>query len=216
MAAEAQARARTRELADAADAEAMQAFQGGEARAFQRLAQRHERALYTFALRMLGSRAAAEDATQEIFLRVVRAADGWTPTAKVRTWMFAIARNHCIDELRKAKHRQTESLDRPLNSEEAEGTTALAQVADPKGMGPDRGAASREIRDVLRSAIEKLPEDLREVFLMREDAGLPFREIAEIVGIPENTAKSRMRYALEGLRTALRAAGVTPEDARGD
>lgn len=207
-------RARTAEVQDAEDTKAMLAFQNGDASAFDRLIRRHQRALYNFCYRMLGSPAAAEDSTQEVLLKMVRATDRWTPSARVRTWMYRIARNHCIDELRKAKHRQTESMDRPLQEEGAAGGGTLGdRLADSQAVPPDRGAASLHLRERLIQAIQALPEEQREVFLMREQAGLPFKEIADVVGVPENTAKSRMRYALEALRASLAQGGVTKSDA---
>jgi RNA polymerase sigma-70 factor (ECF subfamily) len=73
---------------------------------------------------------------------------------------------------------------------------------------PARGAESARLRPVLQQALLSLPAEQREVFILREQAGVPFKEIAELVGVNENTVKSRMRYALEGLRKALLAAGV--------
>lgn len=213
IAREARERARAHALADAADEGALRAFRAGDRSAFDRLVTRHEKGLFNFCFRLLGSRPAAEDATQEILLKVVRSADGWTPKAKVRTWIYAIARNHCIDEARKARHRQTDSLDRPLKPGDDEGATVGDGIADPAEIGPERGAHGARLRGLLLRAIDLLPEEQREVFVMREQVGLPFKEIAEITGVPENTAKSRMRYALEGLRATLAKDGVTLEDA---
>lgn len=204
-------KARTADLLDEEDQKAMRAFREGDSGAFTHIVRRHEKGLFNFCLRMLGSRNAAEDAAQEVLLKVVRSADRWTPKAKVRTWMYAIARNHCIDEVRKAKHRQTDSLDRPLKAGEG-GATVLDRVADDAGITPDRGADSARLRAPLVRALESLSEEQREVFVMREQVGLPFKEIAEIVGVPENTAKSRMRYALEALRAALAQEGITAKE----
>jgi RNA polymerase sigma-70 factor (ECF subfamily) len=77
-----------------------------------------------------------------------------------------------------------------------------------EGPGPDRGAESARLRPLLQAALLSLPVEQREVFILREQAGVPFKEIAEVVGVNENTVKSRMRYALEGMRKALAAAGV--------
>jgi RNA polymerase sigma-70 factor (ECF subfamily) len=78
---------------------------------------------------------------------------------------------------------------------------------------PARGAESARLRPVLQKALLSLPAEQREVFILREQAGVPFKEIAELVGVNENTVKSRMRYALEGLRKALAAAGVDADTA---
>ena len=209
------ARRRLLGVQDAEDAESMRAFQDGDPDAFESIARRHEKALYNFCLRMLGTRAAAEDGTQEILLRMVRAASRFRPETTVRAWMYAIARNHCIDELRKAQLRETESLDRPLTTEEdPQPLTLQDRVADDRSLRPDRGAESARMRGVLIRALSSLPPEQREVFLMREQAGLGFKELSSIIGIPENTAKSRMRYALQALRSFLEREGVTRADAQ--
>lgn len=160
---------------------------------------------------MLGHPPAAEDAMQEVFLKVVRSAARWERQAMVSTWMFTIARNHCIDALRKANYRKTTSLDQPLN-EQSDGAVSLGdRVADDNRPEPDRGAESLRLRQVLAETIAALAEEQREVFVMREYAGMPFKEIAKVVGVPENTVKSRMRYALEHLRDGLKKRGVSPE-----
>jgi RNA polymerase sigma-70 factor (ECF subfamily) len=116
--------------------------------------------------------------------------------------MFTIVRNLCIDQIRKASLRRHPSLEEPKRAEEGEGPTLGEQTADSKA-NVERTAVSTEIRERLMQAVDALPDEQREVFLMREVSNLPFKEIAEIVGIPENTVKSRMRYALERLQAAL-------------
>jgi RNA polymerase sigma-70 factor (ECF subfamily) len=190
----------------------MQAYKKGDAKAFERLLQRHKRPVYNFCMRMLGDRAAAEDALQEVFLRVVRSAKDWEQSAKVTTWLYTIARNHCIDALRKATHRKTASLDQTLQEGEEPGASLGDRVSDEQSVTPDRGAESLRLRVKLTSAIASLSEDQREVFVMREYAGMPFKDIASIVGVPENTVKSRMRYALEHLRAHLARAGVRADN----
>lgn len=195
---------------DAKDVADMLAFKKGDARAFERLVQRHQKSVFNFCLRMLGHREAAQDATQEVFLKVVRNAKNWERNAKLTTWIFTIARNHCIDALRKASYRKTASLDQPLKSSEESGAALVDRVADESAPTPDRGAESLRMRTLLAEAIRSLSEEQREVFVMREYAGMPFKEIASVVGVPENTVKSRMRYALEHLRAHLAQKGVKP------
>ena len=87
-----------------------------------------------------------------------------------------------------------------------------AQPAKPAAdLPPDAVAEGALLRPRLEAALAALPEEQREVFLLREQGGLGFREIAEVTGVAENTVKSRMRYALEGLRRTLASMGVTPE-----
>lgn len=196
---------------DEDDARQMAAFKKGDAKAFEVLLKRHEKAVFNFCFRMVGDREGAHDATQEVFLKVVRNAKGWERQAKFTTWLFTIARNHCIDALRKASYRKTASLDQSLKEGEEGGATLGDRVADETSVTPDRGAESLRLRGLLAAAIARLPEEQREVFVMREYAGMPFKEIADVVGVPENTVKSRMRYALEHLRAHLAQHGVVPE-----
>jgi RNA polymerase sigma-70 factor, ECF subfamily len=190
----------------------MQAYKKGDAKAFERLLARHRKAIYNFCLRMLGDRTAAEDALQEVFMRVVRSAKDWESHAKFTTWLYTIARNHCIDAIRKAGYRKTASLDQTLDPSEEAGGTLGDRVSDEESVTPDRGAESARLRAKLASAIASLSEDQREVFVMREYAGMPFKDIASVVGVPENTVKSRMRYALEHLRSHLARLGVRADN----
>jgi RNA polymerase sigma-70 factor (ECF subfamily) len=177
-------------------------FQGGDRAAFAVLVKRHEAPLYNFALRHLGSSPAAEEVVQDAFVRVVRSAGDFKHEARFTTWLYTIARNLCVDESRKRAHRRHASLDQPRGGSAAEGPTLGDQTSDAS-LSVERAAMSAEIRARVIEAVEDLPAEQREVFLMREVSSLPFKEIAEIVGVPENTIKSRMRYALERLQAAL-------------
>jgi RNA polymerase sigma-70 factor (ECF subfamily) len=99
------------------------------------------------------------------------------------------------------KHRRAQSLDAPLNSSNDSGS--LLDVVAGDELPSDRQAVSTELAGKMRQAITSLSEEQREVFLMREFLDMPFKQIAEVVGVPENTVKSRMRYALEKLRLEL-------------
>ena len=188
---------------DASDETLMVRYQRGDRGAFTLLVRRHHRALYNFVLRQLRHQSLAEEITQEVFLRVVQSANEYKHEARFSTWAYAIARNLCVDQLRKAQHRRHPSLDQPLGP--GDDARALADlVADPKPLGnAELSAASSQMRATLIQAIETLPDDQREVYLLREVGNLSFKEIAEVTGVAENTAKSRMRYALERLRSTL-------------
>ena len=159
----------------------MLAFKAGDARAFTTLVTRHRQAVYNFILRYVGHRQRAEDLLQECWLKVVRSSKEYEPKARFTTWVFTIARNLCVDSARKESYRKTDSLDAPAGG-----------VDEPEG----------------RALGETVPDEQREVFLMREYHGVGFKEIAEVTGVNENTVKSRMRYALEGLRKRLNELGV--------
>jgi RNA polymerase sigma-70 factor (ECF subfamily) len=186
------------------DERLMLRFRGGDAGAFEVLVRRHRTPVFSFLVRLVGDRARAEDLCQDAFLRVVKAARGWEERATFRTWLFTIARNLAADEARRAVFRRADPLDAPG------GEAARTPADDP---APDRAAEAALLRPKLEAALAALPAEQREVFLLREHAGLRFAEIATVTGTPENTVKSRMRYALEGLRERLAALGVSPEDA---
>jgi RNA polymerase sigma-70 factor (ECF subfamily) len=187
------------------DEELLAAFQQGDAGAFELLLRRHRAPLFTFLVRMLGDRERAEDLAQETFLRIVKGAAAWEHRARFQTWLYTIARNLCVDQSRRDRFRRTGSLDETMG--EDDGRTVGDGVASD-GVSPDRGAESARLRPLLERALLSLPAEQREVFILREQAGLPFKEIAELAGVNENTIKSRMRYALEGLRRALAEGGV--------
>jgi RNA polymerase sigma-70 factor, ECF subfamily len=177
----------------------MREFQAGIASAMRELIGRYERPLYTFALRQLRAPTAAQDIVQETYMRVAQNALDFKHEAKFSTWIYTIARNLCIDQLRKNALRRHPSLDQAQG--DADGPTLGEQTAGSRNV--EREVVSANLREVLARAVEKLPDDQREVFLLREVSNLAFKEIADITGVSENTVKSRMRYALERLQGSL-------------
>jgi RNA polymerase sigma-70 factor (ECF subfamily) len=184
-----------------ADEDLMVKYQQGEVRAFEILLTRHRKAVYNFVLRYVGDKETAEDLLQETFMRVIKGADAYKRQAKFTTWLYTIARNLCVDQTRRRKHRRHASLDAPMAADDDSGT--LLDVIPSKEMGSDRKSVNKQLYAKLQGAISALSEEQREVFLMREFLDMPFKQIADVVGVPENTVKSRMRYALEKLRLDL-------------
>jgi RNA polymerase sigma-70 factor (ECF subfamily) len=190
-------------LREEADEALMFRYQGGDVRAFEVLLTRHRRGVYNFIYRYVNSRDRAEDLMQETFLRVIKGARGYQKQAKFTTWLYTIARNLCVDHSRRQKHRKAASLDQPLGrGEEGKDRTMLDRVPG-KEMQSDRKVINQQLHASMQQAIAGLPDQQREVFLMREFLDMPFKDIAKVVGVPENTVKSRMRYALEKLRQEL-------------
>lgn len=198
------------ELETLTDEDLMERYREGDARSFEVLLRRHSRPVYHFALRSVGDPQVAEDLMQEVFLRIVKGAANYRRRAKFTTWLYTIARNLCVDNLRRQKFRRAVSLDQPMG-DDPDGAPLLDRVADD-AQPEDRRAMDRQFSQNLERALAGLNPDQREVFLLREFEDLPFAEIATIVGCPLNTVKSRMRYALEALRAALTAAGETPDE----
>lgn len=177
----------------------------GDAEAFPALVDRYQAEVYGFLVRRLRDEARAEEFVQETFLRLVVEAPRWSADGPVRAWLFRVARNLSIDHLRRHGTRfenaTTGDLDDPVL---AEPDTALA---------PDDQVENARLRARLRKAVAQLPPEQREVVLLRHDEGLSFPEIGEVLDISPNTAKSRLRYALEALRGHL--ADLEPDRAHG-
>jgi RNA polymerase sigma-70 factor (ECF subfamily) len=186
---------------DPPDETLMLRYQQGDRAAFAVLVRRHQQPLFNFAFRQVRVPQVAEDVVQETFVRVVQNAADFKHEARFTTWVYTITRNLCIDQLRKRALRKHPSLDQ-AGGEEGDGPTLGELTADPRA-SVEREATGSELKERIAIAVDKLPDDQREVFLMREVANLPFKEIAEITNVPENTVKSRMRYALERLQEAL-------------
>ncbi|MBI3182196.1 MAG: RNA polymerase sigma factor [Myxococcales bacterium] len=187
----------------------MLAFKSGDARAFEVLVRRHRTPVFNFILRFTGQKQRAEDLLQETWLKVVRSASEYEPKARFTTWVYTIARNLCVDSARKESYRQADSLDAPVRAgDEGDGRLLGELLPDVGGADPERGAHNARLRPLLERALLSLPEEQREVFILREYAGVQFKDIAQVTGVPENTVKSRMRYALEGLRRRLEKLGV--------
>jgi RNA polymerase sigma-70 factor (ECF subfamily) len=180
----------------------MAAYQTGDLAAFGELVARHEKRLWNFLRRFVQDKATAEDLLQEVFLRVVKSAVQWQPSAKVSTWLFTIARNLCTDQARRAEFRRAESLDQVKAGEGDSGLRRIDQVAAASG-DAETEVMGREIASLIDRAVGELPLEQREVFLMREVMDMSFAEIAAQVGASEPTVKSRMRYALQRLRSKL-------------
>ena len=185
----------------ASDEALLRRFTEGDAEAFEALVRRFERPLFNFILRSVRDADRSQGLLQEVFLRVIQRASEFQGGSKVSTWIYTIARNLCIDTSRKMVFRRHRSLDAPTG-DDPEGPTMMDRVVAATPLA-DREVIGGDLKERIARAVEELPEEQREVFLMRELQDLAFKDIAEIVGVPENTVKSRMRYALERLQRAL-------------
>lgn len=183
----------------ATDEELMTRFQQGDARAFEALFNRFHGQIFAFLVRQTGDREAAADLRQDVFSKVVTGAHSFQHQSRFSTWIYTIARNAAVDAARRAVHRRHRSLEEKAR----DSGPSLGDRVRAAGPEPDRAAIGDRLREDLSTAIEALPEEQREVFLLREYHGLPFDEIATVVGAKVGTIKSRMRYALESLRRDL-------------
>jgi RNA polymerase sigma-70 factor (ECF subfamily) len=178
--------------ADANDDLLMLAWVGGDTAAFEILYARHRGPLYRFLLRQVRNQALADEFFQDVWQRVIAARAGWKPDAAFATWLFRIAHNRLNDHWRAAKHRPPA----PEDSDER-----AARVPDPTT--PERELSEFEQRRRLQLAMEELPDEQREVLVLRLEQELSLDEIGAITGVGRETVKSRLRYAMDKLRQRL-------------
>lgn len=191
-------------LGERSDEELMALYASeGRVEAFDLLVQRHQTPLFHFIRRSCGRKDLAEELLQEVFLRVIKSASRYKQSAKFTTWIYTIARNLCIDTARRANTRgRPVSMDQSTSSD-PDGQTLSERMADGDAASAPVEYDRARFRDDLQRALTALPDEQREVFLLREFSGLKYREISEAIDCPVPTVKSRMRYALEALRGHL-------------
>jgi RNA polymerase sigma-70 factor, ECF subfamily len=186
------------------DREVLARVAAGDVEAFAPLVERHQVRLLRLCERMLGDVEAARDAVQEVFLKAFARAGSFEPRGQVFTWLYRIAVNHCLNRLRRRKLVRFLRLDDPGDDD----ASALEPAA--AGGGPEAEAATRERWRVTRRAIDALPPGQRAVLVLAKFEGLPYRRIAEALGITEGAVESRLFRAVRRLEAA---AGATQESA---
>lgn len=187
------------ELAAGGDADLMRRFQNGDVASFEIIYARHERALYRFLLHQAGNNAAlAEDLAHDVWVKVIKASERYTHSAQFRTFLFRIAHNRLIDHFR-AKGERLESLD----AENDDGETLLENMVDAEYCQPCAQVSRQQSAQLLHECLQTLPAKQREVFLLKEASELSLVEVADLIGVSFETVKSRMRYALDKLRSCV-------------
>jgi RNA polymerase sigma-70 factor (ECF subfamily) len=159
------------------EAELLARVVGGDRQAFELVMRNHEDRVFSVCLRILGDREKALDATQDTFLTVFRKASQFEGRSAVGTWIYRIAVNSCYDQLRKTQRRPTESL---------------PEHVDPTDPSAEEAIESAALRPEIESALSQLPADFRNAVILSDLEGLPLPEVAEVLGVPVGTVKSRV------------------------
>ncbi|MBI3416767.1 MAG: RNA polymerase sigma factor [Verrucomicrobia bacterium] len=178
-----------------------------DAAAFAQLVRRWEQPIQRLCARMLGDVHRGEDLAQETFARIFARRKNYEPGGKFSSYLWRIALNLCYDELRRLRRRVTISFE----DETDDNASGIHEHADTQ-LGPDGQAVAGEQAALVRDALLKLPENYRAVLVLRHYEDLKFREIADVLEIPEGTVKSRMAEALTQLSRLL--APVFAEEAK--
>ena len=192
------------EIVERSDEQLQQQAASGDFVAFQELISRFQSRVFRVARRIVGNQHDAEDVTQLTFLSVMDHLDDFRKESGVATWILRIATNHALKVLRKRRGLPTVSLDAPVGDAEDSYATLphpefIAQWRDE----PSRLAQQREVRQLIETALEELPEKYRVVFVLRDVEGLSVKETAEALGLSESNVKVRLLRARLDLRERL-------------
>ena len=186
------------ELQEKTDEDLIRMVARGNEMAFTILMNRYERSLVTFCYGFMRDVQRSEDIAQDVFMRVFRNAHRYKPVARFSTWIYRIATNLCINELKKQKLRQASSIDQPLSAD-PESTKVVEKIASDAAT-PLSQAEEKELQELLARAIETLPEDQRSTLIMVEFHHMQYKEIAEVTNITVSAVKMRIKRARENLR----------------
>jgi RNA polymerase sigma-70 factor (ECF subfamily) len=184
------------------DEELLLHFRAGGEEAFGTLVRRYELELYGYLRRYLGDSTLAEDVFQNTFLQLHLKSAQYQPGNPVRPWLYTIATNQAIDALRRNSRHQAVSLDEHRESTGDGEYQRLMEMLENRDPGPLEQAQGLERRELVRTAVDQLPDFLRQVLVMAYYQGLKYREIADVLGIPVGTVKSRLHAALVRLQEA--------------
>jgi RNA polymerase sigma-70 factor, ECF subfamily len=183
------------------DSELMLQVKRGDTRAFTALVERYRQPVMNFVLRTLRDETEAEDLAQNVFVQIFKAAPRHQETAKVSTWIFTIARNLCLNELRRRRRHPAEPLDPGPDDRE---THAPLQVADHATPGPTDTLLRRELEQKVETAIAALPENQRTALLLCREEELSYEDIAAVLGCSVSATKSLIHRARETLKARLK------------
>jgi RNA polymerase sigma-70 factor (ECF subfamily) len=181
------------------DVELMLALKAGDENAFTELVDRHRNAVVNLTHRYLGNFSDAEDLAQEVFLRVYRARDRYEPQAKFTTWLYRVAVNACLNEVRNRRHRPTFAAGALASGA---GGTGFP-VADGGATSPPEALEREELRERVRAAVAELPERQRLALLLNKFHGLGYEELAGSLEMTVPAVKSLLVRARENVRRRI-------------
>jgi RNA polymerase sigma-70 factor (ECF subfamily) len=179
------------------DESLMLAYAAGDAAAFDALYARHKGGVYRYLLRQCGHAGIADELFQDVWTNLIRARTSYVVTAKFTTYIYKLAHNRLIDHYRAMGQVVVVSTD------DEEHSDTVASLACDATSQPQLQLENRQLGARLKAAVEALPPQQRNAFLLQHEAGLSLAEIAEMTGVGVETVKSRLRYAVNKLRGDL-------------
>ena len=171
----------------------------GDVAAFEMLIEAYQKKIFNLAFRMMGNYDDANDLAQEALIRIYKSISNFKEQSSLSTWIYRITTNVCLDEIRKKKNRKVLSLDEEIHVDDGDMQRQIMSD-DPL---PDELMEKEELRQIIGSAIDSLPEDQKLVITLRDLQGLSYDEIARVLDCPSGTVKSRINRARFALKNVL-------------
>lgn len=173
--------------------------QKGDSKAFEELMEEHFKKIYNIAYRMTNNPDDASDMTQEVMIKLFRNIGSFKGNSKFSTWVYRVATNTCLDELKKSRRHSHTSLNAEIDTGEGELTVEVEDTSPT----PEQATETKELRDMVAQAIVKLSPEHRTVIVLRDIRGFSYEEIAEILKCGAGTVKSRINRARASLKKVL-------------
>ena len=183
------------------DAALMLRVQQGDLAAFEALVEKYKQPIMNLVYRTLPDSTEAEDLAQHFFLQVFKSAARYKVSARFSTWIFTIARNLCLNEIRRRSRHPAESLDQPFEDDEDQVTR---QVEDPRASSAPEALLKRELEEKIERELAQLPEKQRTALLLCRQDELSYEEIARLLGCTLSATKSLIHRARETLKAQLK------------
>ena len=182
-----------------ADLELLTAVKAGDAEAYRGLVEKYQGRIYAVVFGMVRNQEDARDIAQDTFIKAYRNLESFRLESSFYTWLYRIAMNLAIDWTRRGKRRATSSFDETIAQRDGEGAIAEPHHSD----NPAKNLERKQLYAVIMDALDKLPEDQKQVLLLRELEGLSYKEISDLLEIPEGTVMSRLFYARKKMQKLL-------------
>lgn len=186
---------------DREDRDWMIRLQAGDVEAFERLVEKYQSAVVAFCYRFVPDRGEAEDLAQATFVQIYRSAARFRPENRFRAWMFTIARNLCLNEIRRRRNRPSDSLERLTESDSA---AVIVPFETSATAAPEALALRNELVSLVAEAMAALPENQRSALSLFQEQGLRYEEIAETLGLSVGATKSLIFRARETMRQKVK------------
>ncbi len=178
----------------------IQQIKNGNIAAFEELAARYQKQIFSLAYRMCGNQEDAADMAQEALIKVYRNVEKFKGDSKFSTWLYRVVTNTCLDEMKKMKRKQVYSLDDELETKDG----SLKRDLEDNAPTPEDRAEQRERSEAIQDALMRVSETHRRVLVLRDIQGFSYEEIAGMLECSEGTVKSRLSRAREALRKVLK------------